>query len=148
MPLINCEISIILTWSDTCVTSSATRETKFAIADTKIYVLIVTLSTQDNAKVLEQLSSGFKRTTNWNKYQSKVSTERQNQYFNFLIYPSFRGVNRIFVLLFGNEDDRKVNTEYYLPKVEMKDYNFMIGGWNVFDQQVSIQKISTTQGDD
>ena len=128
MPLINCEISIILTWSDTCVISSATRETKFAIVDTKIYVLIVTLSAQDNAKLLEQLRSGFKRTTNWNKYQSKVSTERQNQYFNFLIYPSFRGVNRIFVLLFGNEDDRKVNTEYYLPKVEMKDYNFMIGG--------------------
>ena len=89
MPLINCEISIILTWSDTCVISSATRETKFAIVDTKIYVLIVTLSAQDNAKLLEQLRSGFKRTTNWNKYQSKVSTERQNQYFNFLYIQVF-----------------------------------------------------------
>ena len=89
MPLINCEISIILTWSDTCVISSATRETKFAIVDTKIYVLIVTLSAQDNAKLLEQLRSGFKRTTNWNKYQLKVSTERQNQYFNFLYIQVF-----------------------------------------------------------
>ena len=89
MPLINCEISIILTWTDTCVISSATRETKFAIVDTKIYVLIVTLSAQDNAKLLEQLRSGFKRTTNWNKYQSKVSTERQNQYFNFLYIQVF-----------------------------------------------------------
>ena len=58
--------------------------------------------------------------------------------------------------MFGNEDDRKVNTEYYLPKVEMKDSNVMIGEKNVFDQQVksdirtfdSIQKISTSQGDD
>ena len=51
----------------------------FSINDTKLYVPVVTLSTQDNAKLLEQLKSGFKRTINWNKYQSKISTERSNQ---------------------------------------------------------------------
>ena len=76
--------------------------------------------------MLEQLRSGFKSTINWNKYQSKISAERQNQNLNFLIDPSFQGVNWLFVLLFENEGDRKVHTGYYLPKVEIKDYNFKI----------------------
>ena len=76
MPLINCEINLILTWSEDCVISSATGATKFKITDTKLYVPVVTLSNQDNAKLLQQLKSGFKRTINWNKYQPKVSLER------------------------------------------------------------------------
>ena len=89
MSLTNCEINLILAKSENCVISYATRETKFAIADRKLYVPVVTLSAQYNIKPLEQLGSGFKRTTNWNEYQSKVSTERQNQYLDFLIDPSF-----------------------------------------------------------
>ena len=100
MPLINCEVNLILTWSTNCVISSAARETKFEITDNKLYVPVVTLSTQDSGKLLERLRSGFKRTTNWNKYQSKLSTKRQNQYLDFLIDPGFQGVNRLFVLLF------------------------------------------------
>ena len=69
---INCEINLILTRRNNCVISSATAKTEFAITNTKIYVTVVTLSTQDNTKLLEQLKSGFKRTVNWNKYQSKV----------------------------------------------------------------------------
>ena len=69
-----------------------------------------------------------KGTINWNKYQPKVSTERQNQYLDFLIDPSFQGVNRLFVLLFENEDLKKRHTGYYLPKLEMKDYNVMNDG--------------------
>ena len=69
MPLINCEVNLILTWSKDCVISSATGETKFAITETKLYVPVVTLSTQDNAKLLKQLKSGFKRTINWSKYE-------------------------------------------------------------------------------
>ena len=64
MPLINCEINFILTWSEDCVISSATGATKFKITDTKLYVPFVTLSTQDNAKLLQQLKQGFKRTIN------------------------------------------------------------------------------------
>ena len=79
MPLINCEINIDLNWSENCVivsTNIAAQATAFSITDTKLNVPIVTLSTQDNAKLLKQLKSGFKRTINWNKYQSKMSTER------------------------------------------------------------------------
>ena len=68
MPLFNCEINIVLTWSDKCVLSNDTKATTFAITNTKLYVPVVTLPTQDNAKLLEQLRSGFKRTINWNKY--------------------------------------------------------------------------------
>ena len=63
MPLINYEIIFILIWSENCVMSSANRETKFKITDTKLYVPVVTLTTQDNVKLLQQLKSGFKRTT-------------------------------------------------------------------------------------
>ena len=87
----------------------------------KLCAAIVTLSIQDITKLPEQLRSGFKRTIYWSKYQRKVSTERQNQYIDFLIDPIFQGVNRSFVLLFENEYDRKVHIRYYLEKVEIKD---------------------------
>ena len=70
MPLINCEVTLILTWSKNCAISSALGETKFKIADTKLYAPVVTLSIQDNVKLLQQLKSGFRRSINWNKYQS------------------------------------------------------------------------------
>ena len=72
MPLINCEINVILSWSSTCVITNSTGVGRFAITETNVYVPIVTLSTQDNAKLLQQLKSGFKKTINWSKYQSKV----------------------------------------------------------------------------
>ena len=74
MPLINCEVNLILTWSKDCVISSATGETKFKITETKLYVPVVTLSTQDNAKLPQLLKSSFKRTTNWDKYESNIKT--------------------------------------------------------------------------
>ena len=106
MPLINCEVNLILTWSPTCVISSATVETKLKITEIKLYVPVVTLSTQDNAKLLQQLKSGFKRTINWNKYESNIKTFAQTRYLNHLINPSFQGVNRLFVLSFENENER------------------------------------------
>ena len=125
MPLINCEINLILAWSGKYVLSKDTKTKTFAITDTKLYVPVITLSTQDNAKLLEQIKSGFKRPINWKKYQPKVSPERLNQYLDFLIDPSFQGVNRLFVLLF---EIRKIEqyTQYYLPLVEIKGYNVMI----------------------
>ena len=68
MPFINCEVNLILKWSSTCVISSAAGETKFKITDTKLYVPVVILSTQDNAKLPQQWKYGFSRTINWNKY--------------------------------------------------------------------------------
>ena len=137
MPLINCEVNLILTWSIDCVISSATGETKFAITDTKLYVPVVTLSTQDNAKLLQQLKSGFKRIINWNKYESDPKTFAQNRYLNHLISPGFRGVNRLFGLSFENEDDRISHSTFYLPKVDIKNYNVMIDGRNFFDQTIN-----------
>ena len=156
MLLINCEVNLILTWSKDCVISSATGETKFKITETKLYVPVVTLSTQDNVKLLQQLRSGYKRTINWSKYESNIKTFAQNRYLNHLINPSFQGVNRLFVLSFENEDQRKSHSTYYLPKVEIKDYNVMIDGKNFFDQPINsmtktyenIRKIATGQGDD
>ena len=69
IPLINCEVNVILTWSSTCVITRSTGAGRFTITDTKFYVPAVTLSTNDNEKLLEQLKSGFKKTINWNKYQ-------------------------------------------------------------------------------
>ena len=125
IPLINCEINLIFTWSEDCVISSTTGETKFKITDRKLYVPLVTLSTQDNAKLLQQLKYGFKRIINWNKYQSDPKTYAQNRYLNHLVNPSFQGVNRLFALPFENEDDRISHSNCYLPKVEIEDYNVM-----------------------
>ena len=136
MLLINCEVNLILTSSPTCVISSANGETKFKISETKLYVPVVTLSTQENAK-LQQLKSGFKRTINWNKYESNIKTFVQNRYLNHLINSSFQGVSRLFVLSFENEIDRTSHSTYYLPNVEIKDYNVMIDGKNFFDQPIN-----------
>ena len=156
MPLINCEVNLILTWSSTCVITNSNGAGTFAIADTKLYVPVVTLSTQENAMFLQQFKSGFKRVINWNKYLSKPELLAQNPNLNHLIEPSFQGVNRLFVLAFENDDDRTSSDEYYLPTVKIKDYNIMINGENLFDQPIknnkvtyeNIRKIATGQGDD
>ena len=80
------------------VTDVADHDTTFLITSTKFYVPVITLSTQDSAKLLQQLKSGFKRTFNWNKYQSKRSIERPNQYLDYLIDPSSGGVNWPFLV--------------------------------------------------
>ena len=75
MPLINCEINFILTWSANCgivSTEIANEGAIFAITETKLYVSVVTLSTPDNMKLLQQLTSDFKRAINWDKYISKT----------------------------------------------------------------------------
>ena len=83
------EMNLILNWSDKYVLFNDTKATTFAITDTKLYIPVVTLCTQDNAKLFEQLKSGFKRTINWNKYEPKVSAQAPHSYLDFLINPSF-----------------------------------------------------------
>ena len=79
MPIINCQVELILTWSKNCVITNSTSEEKFVITETKLFVpVVVTLSTQDNVKLLQQLKSGFKRRTTWNKYESSIKTFAQN----------------------------------------------------------------------
>ena len=137
MPLINCEFNLILTCSATCFIIDAPIANNiptFTITDTKLCVPVVTLSTQDNEKLLQELKSGSKRIINWKKCELKVIVEQQNQYFDFLINPSFQGVNRFFVLSFENNGGRTSYTRYYLPLGEIKDYNVMIDGQHFCNQ--------------
>ena len=137
MPLINCEINLDLDWSANCV----------------IVYTNVALSTQGNAKLLPQLKSGFKRTVNWNKYLIKPALLAQNLNLNYLIVSSFK---LLFILAFENAKQRTSIKRYYLPNVEIKDYNVMIGEKNIFDQPIKnnkilyedIRKIATGRGDD
>ena len=139
MPLINFEISRDLTWSEDCVIGlSATEKTKFSITYTKLYVPVETI-----------------RLINWNKYQSTLEKLPQCRYLNYLIDPSFQGVNRLFVLSFENAKDRTVDKKY-IPNMEIKDYNVFDDGRNFFNQPIkndlktcdNIRKIATGQGDD
>ena len=80
----------------------------------------------------------------------------QNKYLNYLIYPSFQGVNILFVLFFENKTDREIYRGHYLPKIETKDYHVMTNVRDFFDQPIkndqitydNIQKRPTDQGDD
>ena len=156
MPLINCEVNPILTWSSTCVITESNGAGPFAITDTKLYVPVVTLSTKENTKFLQQLKSGFKRVINWNKYLSKPELLAQYPNLNHLVEPGFQGVNRLFVLAFEDDAQRTAHNSYYLPTVEIKDYNIMINGENFFDQPIknnkvtyeNIRKIAIDQVDD
>ena len=156
MTLINSKFSLNLSLPENCATSSAVGKIEFAITDTNFYVPVITLSFEHNIKLLKQLESRFKRTINWNKYQSKLAEKTQNRYLDILINPSFDRVNRLFVLSFESKDDRNVRTRFFRPKVEIKDYNVVIDGKNFFDQPIknykisnnNIQQISAGQGGD
>ena len=112
---------------------------------------------QDNTKLLQQLKSCFKRTVSWNKYLSKPELLlAQNPHLNHLIETSFQEINRLFVLVFEDDDTRISNKRYYLPNIKIKDYNVMIDVKNFFDQPINsdlktydnIRKISTGKGND
>ena len=142
IPLINCEVTLIFKCSPSCVITNSSGEGKFEITDTNLYVPVVALSTEDSENLLQQLSSGFKRVTNWNKYLSRPASLAQNPNLNYLIDPSFEGVNSLFALAFENDARRKVHSGYYLPNVEIKNYNVMINGENFFDQPIKDNKVT------
>ena len=149
--LINFETSFTLTWSENCViTSKATRQADpdtdpavaginnpinavFKITDCKLYVPVVTLSAEDDNKLFEQLKTGFKRTIKWNIFTSEMSNQTKNNNLNYLIDPTFTNVNRLFVLSFENEEDRTSFSKYYVPKVEIKDFNVLLDGKPFFE---------------
>ena len=119
VPLINFEVSLILTWSRECVITSmkkrvitiTQRDTSpanatFQITDTKLYVRIVTLSIENDKRLLELLRTGFKITIKWGKYRSKITNQTKNNNLNYLIGSTFTEVNRLFVFSFENESDR------------------------------------------
>ena len=129
-----------------------------------MYVPIVTLSTKDNANLVKQLNKGFKRFVYWNEYKSKIETETadNNNVTRFPLGASFQGVNRLFVLAFNNTDgnanqvERDSHRKYFLPSVDITNYNVLIDGRNFYDQPISdqikkydeIRKIAIGKGDD
>ena len=144
--LINCEITLILSWYKVCVlvgrafrgpSAAATNRinsptsAKFQITDCKLYVPIVTLSTENDNKLLEQSKSGF-RSIKWNKYMSQMSNQNKNNNLNYLIDTIYSNVNRLFILSF-EKDGRTSYYKYYVRSVEIKDYNVFIDGNAFFE---------------
>ena len=151
IPLINCEVELILNWSKNCVLADMTRDAQgnnpaivapsgatFKITDTKLYVPVVTLSKENDIKLLEQLKTGFKRTIKWNKYRPQMTVQPQNNNLNCIIDPIFANVNRLFVLSFARTnagDKRGLFSHYYVPNVRIRDFNVLIDG-SLFDLPV------------
>ena len=169
MPLINCKIHLELNWSKDCVMSTI-ADTTFK---TMLYVPIVTLSSKDNVKLVKLLEEGFKRPVYWNEYQTKIETRNlgNNNFTRFPLDASFQGVRRLFVLAFNNTTVnvpnnpinntnnrvlRNSHTKYFLPRVNITNYNVLIDGRNFYDQPINdlvkqydeIRKTATGQGDD
>ena len=100
--------------------------------------LIITQKEND-PKLLEKIKTAFKRTIKWNKYRSQMTIQPKNNNFNYLIDSTFTNVNRLFVLLFvrtNTGDDRDSFLDYYVPNVEIKDFNVLIDGKSFFDLPV------------
>ena len=123
-----------------------------------------TLSTKQNLKLTKLLSKRFKRSVFWNEYKSKIETQEldNNNLKRISIDSSFQRANRLFALAFDNTEnganrvERNSHTKYFLPRVNIKEYNVLIDGRSFYDQPISdqirkydeLRKIATGKGDD
>ena len=118
--ILSCEVSLELKWNKNCVITSlqqrqvdagppvvngTTTGATLAINDCKLYVTILTLSKDDEIKLLPNLKSGFTKEIIWNKYRSQMTTEAINNNLNILIDPTFTNVNRLFFLAYGQDNN-------------------------------------------
>ena len=156
LPLISCKVSLELKWNKICVIASLERRqvdagppivrdnaptgATLTIDKCKLYVPVVTLSEDDEIKLLTNLKSGFKREITWNKYRSQMTTEAINNNLNILIDPTFTNVNRSFVLAYRIADDRQSFSRFYLPRVMIKDYNVIIDKLAFFDLPIKTEE--------
>ena len=166
MPLINCKVELSLKWYETCLLTAATTAT-FKITDAKLYVPIVTLSIEDNAKLSKLLSEGFKRPIYWNEYKVtpnkiiEIDVVNEEKYIRELLDSSCQGVKRLFVLAYDNTaGNNQVSVgsykKYFRPRVKIENYDIEINGRKFYDQPINdsikqydeIRRISTRQGDD
>ena len=155
MPLINCKIHLELNWNNNCVMYGADtyaggnnandREKTLKITSTTLYIPIVTLSTKDNLNLTKQRHEEFKRPVYWNEYESKIETKEANNGngTRFPLDTSFHVVNRLFVFAFDNTNngdkrvERNSHRKYFLPRVDITDYNVSIDGRNFYDQPMN-----------
>ena len=162
MPLINCKIKLNLTWKKECVISTDVGDAVFIINDTKMYVPVVTLSKEDNKDFIEQQNKEFQRSIYWIEYKTKEQDENANannhKYIN--LDPSFQGVNRLFVMAYSTADNiqptRNGQRKYYLPRIDLKEYNVIIDGRNFSDNPIKsdiekyreLKKVTIGKGED
>ena len=153
IPLTSGEVSLELKWNKNCVITSLQQAVVLDgndtaeptgeilnITDCKLYIPVVTLSKDDEIKLLTNLKSGFKREIIWNKYRSQMSTEAINNNLNILIDPAFTNVNRLFVLAYQTADDRQSFSQFYLPKVMVKDFHVIIDKLTFFDLPIKTEE--------
>ena len=146
-------MSLELRWNKNCIITSqqigenldggntaVPTNTTFAINDCKLYIPVVTLSKDDEIKLLTNLKSGFTREIIWNKYRSQMTTEAINNNLNILVDPTFTNVNRLFVLAYQNAGDRQSFSQFYLPKVIVKDYNVITDKLAFFDLPIKTEE--------
>ena len=110
------------------------------ITDCKLNVPLVTLSKDDEIKLLTNLKSGFKREIIWNKYRSQMTTQETNNNLNILIDPTFTNVNRLFALAYRTAKDKQSFSQFYLPNVMVKDYNVIIDKLAFFDLPIKTEE--------
>ena len=152
----NCEVSLELKWNINCVITSlkerqvdagppvvrdgAPTGASLAINDCKLYIPVVTLSKDDEIKLLTNLKSGFTREIEWNKYRSQMTTEAINNNLNILIDPTFTNVNRLLLLAYQNADDRQSFSHFYLPRVVVRGFNVIIDKLAFFDLPIKTKE--------
>ena len=165
MPLINCEVELSLTWALDCVLYTLAAASTFTMTDAKLYVPIVTLSTEHNANLSKLLSEGFKRPAYWN--ECCIIAEKPynaNLLITASIDHSCQGIDRLFVLANESGDDSVTadsHRRYIFPRIEIKNYNTEVDEINFYGQPINnqetndliktygeLRKISTGQSDD
>ena len=138
MPLINCKIKLNLTWKKECVLSTGVGEAVFIINYTKLYVPAVTLSKGD---FIEQQNKAFQRSIYWNEYKTKeINEDADANVFKYInLDPSFQVVNRLFVMAYNRangQPTRNGQQKYYLPRIDLENYNVIIDGRNFYDNPI------------
>ena len=123
MSLINREVELSLKWYEDCILPSTGTAATFAITDTKLYVPVVNLKIEDNAKLSNLLSDGFKRSVYWYKYQTILKDHAQNENIRVRLDASFQDVNKLFVLAYtrGNNVTKENDIMKIVQAVEDSD---------------------------
>ena len=148
IPLINCKVELSLSWYENYILYSAGNNATFTITDAKLYVPIVTLSAEDNAKLSKLLGEGFTRPVYWNKYKVipnkivEIVANNEEKSITELLDSSCQAVKRLFVLAYNNtEGNNQVSIDsfrkYFLPRVKIENYNIETDGGNFHDQPIN-----------
>ena len=130
------QIGVNLDGGNTAAPTGATR----TINDCKLHIPVVTLSKNDEIKLLTNLKSGFTREIEWNKYRSQMSAEANNNNLNILMDPTSTNVNSLFVIAYQTADDRQSFSQFYLPRVTVKDFNVIIDKLAFFDLPIKAEE--------